>query len=57
MTILLVIGVMDLRTMVLVTAAITAERLAPSGERVALDIGVVIIAGGFFMIARTTGVC
>ena len=57
MTILLVIGVMDLRTMALVTAAITAERLAPAGERIARAIGVVVIAGGFFMIARTTGVC
>ncbi len=33
--ILLVIGVMDLRVMAVVTAAITAERLAPAGERVA----------------------
>jgi predicted metal-binding membrane protein len=33
--ILLVIGVMDLRAMAVVTAAITWERLAPSGERVA----------------------
>ena len=32
--ILLAIGVMDLRAMALVTAAITAERLAPAGERV-----------------------
>ncbi len=33
--ILLVIGMMDLRAMAVVTAAITAERLAPLGERVA----------------------
>jgi predicted metal-binding membrane protein len=33
--ILLVIGVTDLRAMVVVTAAITWERLAPSGERIA----------------------
>ena len=33
--ILLVIGVMDLRAMAVVTAAITAERLAPAGEQVA----------------------
>ena len=31
--ILLVIGVMDLRAMAVVTAAITAERLAPAGEQ------------------------
>ena len=34
-TILLVIGVMDLRAMTVVAAAITLERLAPAGERVA----------------------
>ena len=32
MAILLVIGVMDLRAMAVVTAAITVERLAPAGE-------------------------
>ena len=37
--ILLVIGVMDLRAMAAVGAAITAERLAPAGERVARAIG------------------
>ncbi len=35
MIILLVIGVMDLRMMAVVAAAITAERLAPAGMRVA----------------------
>jgi predicted metal-binding membrane protein len=35
MAILLVIGVMDLRAMAVVGAAITVERLAPAGERVA----------------------
>ena len=35
MAILLVIGVMDLRAMAVVAAAITVERLAPAGERVA----------------------
>ena len=38
-TILLVLGVMDLRAMVAVTTAITLERLAPAGERVARAIG------------------
>ncbi len=35
MAILLVIGVMDLRVMAVVAAAIIVERLAPAGERVA----------------------
>ena len=55
MTILLVIGVMDLRTMAVVTVAITAERLAPAGERVARAIGVVVIGAGVFMMARASG--
>jgi predicted metal-binding membrane protein len=53
--ILLVIGVMDLRAMAFVTAAITAERLAPAGERVARVIGVVAVAAGLFLIARAAG--
>jgi predicted metal-binding membrane protein len=39
MTILLIFGVMDLRAMAVVAAAITAERLAPAGERVAKATG------------------
>jgi predicted metal-binding membrane protein len=54
-TILLVIGVMDLRVMGVVTAAITAERLAPAGERVARAIGVVVIGAGLLLIARAMG--
>jgi predicted metal-binding membrane protein len=57
MTILLVIGVMDLRTMAVVTVAITAERIAPAGERVARAIGAVGIGTGFFLIARAAGLC
>ena len=53
--ILLVIGVMDLRAMVGVAAAITAERLAPAGERVARAIGIVVIGAGLFLIARAAG--
>ena len=53
--ILLVIGVMDLRVMALVTAAITAERLAPGGERVARAIGVVAVGAGVCLIARALG--
>jgi predicted metal-binding membrane protein len=52
---LLVIGVMDVRAMAVVGAAITIERLAPAGERVARAIGTVVIGGGLFLIARATG--
>ncbi len=50
--ILLVIGVMDLRMMVVVAIAITAERLAPVGMRVSQTIGTLAIAAGLFLIAR-----
>jgi predicted metal-binding membrane protein len=50
--ILLVIGVMDLRAMAVVTAAITIERLAPAGERVARAIGAAVVGAGSFLIAR-----
>ncbi len=53
--ILLVIGVMDLRAMAVVTAAITVERLAPAGERVARAIGAVAVAAGLFLIAQASG--
>jgi predicted metal-binding membrane protein len=55
MAILLVIGVMDLRVMALVAAAIAVERLAPAGERVARAIGAVIVVAGLFLIARSAG--
>ena len=54
MAILLVIGVMDLRAMVVVEA-ITVERLAPAGERVARATGVVVVGAGLFLIARAAG--
>lgn len=50
--VLLVMGVMDLRVMVLVTAAITAERLAPNGARVARAIGIAVIGVGLLLISR-----
>jgi predicted metal-binding membrane protein len=50
--ILLVTGVIDLRAMALVAAAITAERLAPNAERVARAIGVVVVGVGVLLIAR-----
>jgi predicted metal-binding membrane protein len=53
--ILLVIGVMDLRAMAAITAAITIERLAPGGERVAKAVGVVVVAAGLFLMARAMG--
>jgi predicted metal-binding membrane protein len=53
--ILLVVGVMDLRAMAVVTAAITAERLAPAGERVARATGAVVVAAGVLLIARAAG--
>lgn len=52
MIILLVIGVMDLRMMAVVAAAITAERLAPAGVRVAHITGVLAAGAGLFLIAR-----
>ena len=53
--ILLVTGVMDLRAMAFVAAAITVERLAPGGKRVAHAIGFVIVAAALFLIARVAG--
>jgi predicted metal-binding membrane protein len=55
MTVLLVLGVMDLRTMAFVTVAVTAERLAPAGEIVARVIGAVVIGMGVILIARVVG--
>jgi predicted metal-binding membrane protein len=50
MTILLVVGVMDLGAMAVVTAAITIERLV--GERAARVIGVLVIWAGLLMIGQ-----
>jgi predicted metal-binding membrane protein len=50
--ILLVIGVMDLRVMAVVTAAITVERVSPAGERVARVIGAHVVGAGMLLIAR-----
>src|SRR5262249_34215307 len=52
---LLVIGVMDLRAMAIVAAAVTVERLAPAGERVARAIGAVVVGAGLVLIARAAG--
>src|SRR5881396_2750222 len=55
MAILLVIGVMNVLAMAVVAAAITVERLAPAGERVARATGAVALGAGLFLIARAAG--
>jgi len=52
MAVLAGLGIMDLRAMAVVTAAITVERLAPAGERVARAIGTVAVGAGFLLIVR-----
>src|SRR5689334_6704587 len=52
---LLVVGVMDLRAMTVVAAAIAVERLAPAGKRVARAIGTVVVVAGLFVTARAIG--
>ncbi|MFS8973346.1 DUF2182 domain-containing protein [Cupriavidus necator] len=53
--ILLAVGVMDLRAMAVITAAITAERLASDAERVAKAIGVLASISGVLMLAQAVG--
>lgn len=50
--ILLVLGVMDLRSMVLVTSAITAERLTPDGGQAPRVIGALAVVAGLFLVLR-----
>ncbi|MDE3156434.1 MAG: DUF2182 domain-containing protein [Acidobacteriota bacterium] len=50
--ILLVLGLMDLRVMAVVTAAITAERLAPAGQRIARVFGAIAVVAGLAAIVR-----
>jgi predicted metal-binding membrane protein len=52
MAILLVAGVMNLRAMTVVTAAITAERLTPAGEGAARAVGTAVLAAGMILLAR-----
>jgi predicted metal-binding membrane protein len=54
--VLLVLGVMDLRVMAAVTAAISAERLAPAGARMARLSGVVAVGAGLLLLAQGAGV-
>ena len=51
----LALGVMDLRVMVGVMAAITVERLAPKDVRAPRAIGVVVVAVGIWVIGRAAG--
>jgi predicted metal-binding membrane protein len=53
--VLLVVGVMNLRAMAIVTAAITFERLAPGGAGVARAIGVLFVGAGVILIAQAAG--
>jgi predicted metal-binding membrane protein len=50
--VLLTFGVMNLPAMTLVMLAITAERLAPAGDRVARAIGAIAVVAGLLLIAR-----
>ena len=49
---LLALGMMDAMPMALVTAAITAERLAPGGERTARAVGSIVVAVGVVMAVK-----
>ena len=55
MAILFVTGVMDLRAMAVVTAAMTVERLAPAGELAARAVGAIAVATGSLLIAQAAG--
>lgn len=50
--ILLVTGIMNLRGMAVVTAAITAERLLPAGEYTRRVVGVIGLTAGLFLITK-----
>ena len=55
MAILLVAGVMDLRAMAVLAAAITLERVLPGAERIARAIGALVVGAGVLLIARAAG--
>jgi len=50
--ILLGLGIMELRTMAVVAAAVTIERLVPDGGRAARILGAVAIGAGLVLVAR-----
>jgi predicted metal-binding membrane protein len=56
MAVLLCIGVMDLRAMAIIAAAITVERIPPGGERVARATGAVLVVAGLGLVARAAGI-
>jgi len=53
--VVLALGVMDVRVMAAAGAAITAERLASDGPRVARTVGVVVVAVGVSVMVRAIG--
>jgi predicted metal-binding membrane protein len=53
--VLLALGVMDLRAMAVVAAAVTVERLAPAAEHAARTVGVAMVGGGLLLTARAAG--
>ena len=55
MSIVLVLGVMNLGAMAAVAAVITIERLAPAGERIEHGIGAIVVGTGMFLIALAAG--
>ena len=52
MAMLFVAGLMDIRMMAVITAAITAERVAPGGVRIARATGTLAVAAGLVMYIR-----
>jgi predicted metal-binding membrane protein len=54
MAILLIMGIMDVRAMAVVAGAITVERVAPYGERIARVTGALVIGAGLLLIVRAT---
>jgi len=53
--VMLISGMMDMRVMAAVTATITAERLAPAGERIAQGVGAMTIGAGLSLMAQAAG--
>ncbi len=56
MAILFAVGLMDVRAMAVITAAILAERLAPNGARVAQVTGALALGAGMIICVRALGV-
>ena len=52
MAVLLVAGLMDTRMMLIITAAVTAERVAPGGARIARLTGAIALVAGLGMCLR-----